>query len=324
MNNRETVGTLQQLYKMCKAGERGFNIIAKAVNNRGLKVMLKTYAQQRRQMAGELQTLIAAMGGTVSARHSLRGMIHRGRIAIMTTLAIGPMETENVALKEAVLGEKTAVAAYENALKKNLTPDAKALVERQYTQIQAVNQKVNELRGVTSDRLVVRLFNSERDAATAVATLATKNFPQDAIETINLSQTNEFIRHYNGEKSVTKEATLSGGLGGAIWGSILGAVAGIGLLQLTGIEPFGAATMAGTWGLIALSGTFSGLLIGAILGFFIGLGVSEQDAYLYDASIQRGTTMVLLKTNPRRAPEASQIMRQVNLVSATLASPSGD
>ncbi|MCB8976518.1 MAG: PA2169 family four-helix-bundle protein [Ardenticatenaceae bacterium] len=324
MNNQETIKTLQQLHKLCKAGERGFNIIAKAVNNRGLKVMLKTYAQQRRQMADDLRELIETMGGTVSSRHSLRGMIHRGRIAIMTTLAIGPMETENVALKEAVLGEKTAVATYQNALKQNLAPEVKALVEQQYAQIQAVSQKVQELRGVSSDRLVVRLFNSERDAETAVATLANKNFPQDAIETINLSQTNEFIRRYNGEKAVTKETTISGGLGGAIWGSILGAAAGVGLLQFTGIEPFGAATMAGTWGLIALSGTFSGLLIGAILGFFIGLGVSEQDAYLYDASIQRGTTMVLLKTNPRRAPEASQIMRQVNLLATSAAPQSGD
>ncbi len=324
MNNQETIKTLQQLHKLCKAGERGFNIIAKVVNNRGLKMMLKTYAQQRRQMADELRELIETRGGTVSSRHSLRGMIHRGRIAIMTTLAIGPMETENVALKEAVLGEKTAVATYQNALKQNLAPEVKTLIEQQYTQIQAVSQKVQELRGVSSDRLVVRLFNSERDAATAVATLANRNFPQDAIETLNLSQTNEFNRRYHGEKAVTKEATLSGGLGGAIWGSILGAVAGIGLLQFTGIEPFGAATMAGTWGLIALSGTVSGLLIGAILGFFIGLGVSEQDAYLYDASIQRGTTMVLLKTNPRRAPEASQIMRQVNLLATSAAPQSGD
>lgn len=324
MSNQETIRTLQQLHKLCKAGERGFNIIGKTVNNRGLKVMLKTYAQQRRQMADELRSLIETMGGAVSTRRSIRGTIHRGRIAIMTTLAIGPMETENVALKEAVLGEKTAVAAYQNALNKNLTPEAKALLEQHLVQVQNVNQKVNELRGLTSDRLVVRLFNSERDAATAVATLAKMNFSQDAIETINLGQTNEFSRRYTGEKAVTKEATISGGLGGAIWGSILGAVAGIGLMQFTGIEPFGAATMAGTWGLIALSGTVCGMLIGAILGFFIGLGVSEQDAYLYDASIKRGTTMVLLKTNPRRAPEASQIMQQVNLLSTAGVAQSGD
>lgn len=148
------------------------------------------------------------------------------------------METEIAALKEAVVGEKTAVRAYENALKKSLTP----------------------------------------------------------------------------------EAALSGGLGGAIWGSILAAVAGIGLLQFTGIEPFGAATMEGTWGLI----TLSGLLIGAIMGFLIGLGVSEQDAYLYDASIERGNTMVLLKTTPRRAFEASRIMRQVNLHATSTAAQSGN
>ncbi|MFZ1396733.1 MAG: PA2169 family four-helix-bundle protein [Candidatus Promineifilaceae bacterium] len=324
MNTKETIRTLQQLYKICKAGERGFNTIAKSVNNRGLKVMLKSYAQQRRQMASELKGLLEEMGDTISTRRSLRGTIHRGRIAIMTTLAIGPMETESVALKEAVLGEKTAVRAYETALKKNLTPEAKALVGQQFAQVQDVNQKVNRLHGLPSDRLVVRLFNSERDAATAVATLAQMNFPQDAIETIDLSQTNEFARRYQGEKAVVKEAALSGSLGGSIWGSILGALAGAGLLQFTGIDPFGATTVAGTWGLIALGGTVSGLLIGAVLGFLIGLGVSEQDAYLYDVSIERGNTMVLLSTKPQRAPEAAQIMRQVNLLASSAIPHSGD
>lgn len=318
MNNQETIRTLKQLHEICKAGERGFDIVAKAINNRGLKVMLKTYAQQRRQMADELQSAVESLGGKISQRRHLLGMIHRGRIAIMSTLAIGPIETENVALKEAVLGEKAAQKAYQRALNKPLPAEVKALVQSQFEQIQDVSQKVNRLRGLPSDRLVVRLFNSEQDAETAVAALEKVSFPHDAIETINLSQTNDFYRHYKEEASVTDEAAVSGTLGGAIWGSILGAVAGIGLLQFSGLEPFGAATLEGTWGLIALSGTISGAVIGAILGLLIGLGVSEQDAYIYDASIARGTTMVLLNTNRRRAPEASQIMRQVNLAAATI------
>lgn len=318
MNKQKTVRTLQKLHKICKAGEQGFNIVAKTVNNRGLKVMLKSYAQQRHEMAEALQTLIVTLGGHISHRRSLRGMIHRGRIAIVSTLTIGPVETENVALREAVLGEKAAINAYRKALSEDLLPDAKALVREQFEQVQAVSQKVNRLCGLPSDQLVVRLFNSERDAETAVSALEKVNFPHDAIEIINLSQTNEFSRRYREEASITQEAIISGGLGGAIWGSVLGAVAGIGLLLISGIEPFGAATLQGTWGLVALGGTLSGMLIGAVLGFLIGLSVSEQDAYLYDTSIERGTTMVLLHTNRRRAPEASQIMQQVNLASTSV------
>jgi len=324
MSSQETIRTLKKLHKICKAGERGFNTIAKSVNNRGLKVMLKSYAQQRHQMAAELAAMVDDLGGAVSAHRGFLGMIHRGRIAIMSTLAIRPAETEMVALREAVLGEKTAVKAYQNALKKNLTPEAKKLVEAQYAQVQDVSEKVKRLRGLPSDRLVVRLFNSQRDAETAISALQNVNFSQDAIETLNLSQTNEFARQYEENESVTEEATLSGGFGGAIWGSIIGAIAGIGLLQFPGLEPFGAASLEATWGFMAISGTVGGMIIGAVLGFFIGLGVSEQDAYLYDASIKRGTTMVLLNTNPRRAPEASRIMRQVNIVAAAAAPQSGD
>lgn len=317
MSGQETVRTLRQLHKICKAGERGFNISAKSVNNRGLKVMLKSYAQQRRQMADELKAMVEALGGTVSKRRSVRGIIHRGRITIMSTLAIGPTESENAALREAVVGENAAVKAYERALSRNLTPEARLLVQAQFEQVQAVSQRVNRLRGLPSDRLVVRLYNSEQDAKTAVSALQNVNFPQDAIEIINLSQTNDFYRHYQEENSVTGEATISGGLGGAIWGSIVGAVTAVAMVQFPGLEPVSAASTQATWGAIALGGALSGTLIGVILGFFIGLGVSEQDVYLYDNSIERGTTMVLLNTNRRRAPEASRIMRRINMASAT-------
>lgn len=112
MSNKETIRTLKKLHKICKAGERGFNVVANSVSNRGLKVMLKTYAQQRRQMADELKVMVESLGGKVSTRRSLPGMIHRGRIVIVSTLAIGPTDTESVALKEAEVGEKTAVRTY--------------------------------------------------------------------------------------------------------------------------------------------------------------------------------------------------------------------
>ena len=318
MNNRRTLRTLKQLHNICKAGERGFNIVANSVSNRGLKVMLKSYARERRQMADELKTMVESLGGNVSNRRSLLGMIHRGRIVIMSTLAIGPTDTESVALKEAVVGEKTAVRTYRRALNKDLMPEARALVQNQYEQVQAASQKVDRLRGLPSDRLVVRLFNSERDAATAVNTLKQYDFSKDAIEKVNLNQTNEFARHYRNDQDENQETTLSGMVGGAIWGSLLGAAAGIGFLLFSGFEPFIAATQEGTWGLVALSGTFSGAFIGGLLGFFIGLGTAEEDEYLYDDSMEHGRTMVLLHTTRRRAPEASQIMQQVNLQAATV------
>ncbi len=312
MNNQETLHTLKQLHKICTIGKRGFNIVANSVTNRGLKLMLKGYAQQRHQMAGDLEAMIETLGGNVSKRRSVLGMIHRGRIVIMSTLAIGPTSTESVALKEAAFGEKVALRTYRGALNKALMSEARTLVKSQFQQIQAVSEKINRLLGLSGEQLTVSLFDSEQAAETAVAALEKANFSQDGIKIVNLNEVIDFSREYHENEAVTMETTLSGMVGGAIWGSLLGAVAGIGFLLFPDFEPFMAATLVGTWVLTTLTGTVSGAVIGGILGFIIGLGTSEDDAYLYDASLEQGTTMVLLNTTSQRAPRASKIMYQVN------------
>lgn len=307
MNKQETVRTLTRLHKICKAGEKGFNIVANMVRNRGLKVLLKTYAQQRRRMASELGTAIEALGGSVPERRSLRGMIHRGRIAITATLSIGQAATEAMALKEAMVGEKAALRAYDRALSRDLPADIRAMVQKQQEEVQETSRQVSRLRGLPGDRLVVRLCNSEDEAEVVVTALEEVGFNQEAMEVVEL---NRMADHYDEENSIVGEAVISGAVGGAIWGGVFGAIAGLGILLVPGIQPVFASTIQGTWAFITLSGIVCGAILGMILGFFIGLGVAEEDAYIYDTSMKQGTMMILLHTNRRRAPEASEIMRQ--------------
>ena len=130
--NKRVVDTLNHLYKMCDAGERGFGTAAENVSNRGLKVLLKNYAHQRRQFAAELRAEIERLGGQPTERTSIRGIVHRGRMDIVATLTIGPENAENVVLKEAALGEQAAVNAYKRALETDLPAETRQLVERQY------------------------------------------------------------------------------------------------------------------------------------------------------------------------------------------------
>lgn len=311
-DDKKVLGLLNRLHRLCDAGERGYNVSATNVSNRGLKVLLRTHAQQRAQLGAELQEEMRRLGGEPAMRTSWRGLIHRGRISIVATLTIGSENVERSVLSEVVRGEEATVRAYEKALRQTLPADTRALIEGQYEQVQEANDQAKQLRGESGQRLVVRLFDSEENSRAAVQTLLNAGFAQDAIEAVALS---EVSREYRGPSSTVRETILSGALGGAIWGSLLGAIIGASVFLIPNLEPFMAPTIQGTWAVAALGGTLIGALFGALLGFLIGIGISEEDVHRYDDSVERGECLVLVRTEAQFASVAGQIMHQVNAAS---------
>lgn len=300
---------LNYLYRLCRAGERGFEVVAENVSNRGLKVVLKSYASQRAGFAEELAGEIQRLGGQLSERPSLRGIIHRGRIDIFAGLTIGAQNVENVVLSEALKGEDIVVKAYRNAQEWEAPAETRTWIERQLQEIQAAREQVALLRGRAGERLVVRLFDSEQDAQTATDALQQAGFANDKIEVVDIGQVSSL---YQGDGRAVSEAVISGAFGGAIWGSIIGAVAGIFAFIVPAMGELMGNTATQTWAYISLAGLVIGTLFGAILGFLIGQGVSEEDTYLYDDSIRYGVSLLRLYTSEQRAAEAAHILHQVN------------
>ena len=309
-SNRQLVGTLNRLYRLCQAGARGFEVVAENVSNRGLKVLLKTYGQQRAQFARELEEAIHDLGGETSRRRSIRGIVHRGRIDIKATLTIGQQDVENVVLKEAMLGESAAVRAYQRALQNDLPAEIKTMLEQQAREIQAVSDQVALLSGRSGRRLVVHLFDSDEALEDAVEALQENGFSTDHLDTLTLD---EVTGVYEGEVGATSidETIVSGAVGGAIFGSIFGAVAGIGNLLFPGLASMMQVDAPSAWALVALAGTVIGALFGVILGFLVGLGVAEEDRYLYDDSLKHGAKLMMLETESDRAREATQLLHRM-------------
>jgi hypothetical protein len=101
-------------------------------------------------------------------------------------------------------------------------------------------------------------------------------------------------------------------VGGAIWGGIVGALAGIGVLMVPGMPPITGGSLQSTWAVIAVSGVLAGALVAACLGFLIGVGIAEEDTYLYDDSLKHGVKLMRLYTDSERAEKAAQVMHQIN------------
>ncbi|MFW5940224.1 MAG: ferritin-like domain-containing protein [Chloroflexota bacterium] len=308
--NRQAVATLNRLARLCIASEKGFNVAAENVKNRGLKVMFKTYAQERSQYAGQLQAAVESLGGEPAQGGGPLAAIHRGWINIKAAMTIGQPATEAVVLSEVVRGESVAVRTYEDAMERAMPNDLRPDIAAQHERIQEVHGRVQELQGRDGRQLVVRLFNDEDSVGEAVSDLADAGFDPQQMERVPLK---DVLTVYEGQHvaNTTVESALAGALVGAAVGVVLGLVASISAIVAPGTALFGLSTLEVFLWTIVL-GAAAGLFFGALIGAIIGLGVSQEDEYRYASSVKRGHILLMLRTDSARAVEASNIMKGVN------------
>lgn len=308
-SHKQSLQTMKQLIRLNKNSEAGFRIAAVGVTNRGLKALLKSYALQRAQFAAELAAEVEKHGAKPKSSGNILGELHRGWILIKAAMTLGAYATESVVLAEANRGEGYALKQYESALKKELDPEIREIIVRQYETVKHTAVQVNKMKGDENGRLLVRLFDNETDAEKALAALQSAGFDNSHIQKQIFNLTGQYpvqeARH------TIRESAVAGGLMGALLGLILGVFSGGGILFIPNLE-----IALATFLLIVLAALFSGAAIGAFLGAIIGYGSLEDDQILYQRSLEQGQILMQVQTQPARAREASRIMRQINLARA--------
>jgi uncharacterized protein (TIGR02284 family) len=310
MNTSDVRNALVYLYKIVEAGEKGYAVVASNVRTRALKILYKSYAQQRFQFKEEIFAEIQRLGGHARPGSNFLGLVHRGRIDIFAALTIGAENVEKVVLKEVLLGEKVAVKAYEKTLKKDLPPETRDILERQFDEVRNVVEQVRLLKGQNGKQLVLRLYDSKTDAEEALQSLKRDGFSETAIE---MESWNHGIHRelYKGRGTTILETMISGAVGGAIWGSVAGGLAAIGIIQVSAFSSEKAAPVSIVFAILGLIA--AGIFIGGALGFFIGLGIKSDDNSLYQDSLQHGDVVVRAIVDTQRASSAWHIMEQVGI-----------
>src|SRR6266498_2591413 len=239
MSNGQTRKALSSLYRIVEAGERGYAVAAANVNNRGLKLLFKSFAQQRANFKTEIFKEMQRLDRNVQPpRGSILAMIHRGRIDIFAALTIGDENVEQVVLKEVLLGEGVALRAYENTLRQALLPEMREIVAHQLEDLQRVVEQIKLMRGREDKRLLVRLYDTEADADRAVQLVKEAGFDYEPIEKVRVAKA---IMLYNGKGTTIRETILSGAVGGAFWGAVIGFLAVLGVLNLPNWDPVAAS-----------------------------------------------------------------------------------
>ncbi len=307
MSNLSVIKALNYLCRIVDAGEKGYAVSASNVNNQGLKLLLKSHAQQRSRFKAEIQAEIQRLGGAdLKFRNSIRGILHRGRINIFSALASGNEEREKIILNEIMVGERIALKTYEAVLRKELPLKTWELVTRQFAEVKKVVEQVQHIKGKNGVLLIVQLFNSENNANTALQELGNAGFQLESAQKISIHDSIEF---YTIRDATVLETSLSGSVGGALWGGLIGAVAGVSAQEISVMT----ASVVPVGILIALAGILAGALIGAGLGFAIGTGISGEDAYAYDKSSKQGKILLLMQVKVLHTSDIGQIMENVKI-----------
>jgi uncharacterized protein (TIGR02284 family) len=280
--------TLDRVYRIVDAGEKGFATAAVNMPNPALKIIFKIYAQQRMNFKTEILEEMRRLGADSRPGTSIPGAIHRGRVAIFAGMA-NPAGQERIILKEAALGEGVAVRTYQDALTKDLPTQTRQLLERQFADVRRVREQIHCLRDDVQRRAAARLSGSEQDTRQAIQSLISGGLRAEEIETLDLHD--QVL--YQGQGATLLETVFSGAFGGALWGGVMGVLAGFGVVQTT--NPVGVGAILLTWLLTALGFLVIGAVISGVLAMFIAASISGEDKYQYPVIREHARVLVLAR-----------------------------
>ncbi len=143
MEHSTVVSTLNTLIDTCKDGELGFRGAADHIKSQELKTLLASMADRCTEAAGELSVLVRHLDGDPDQRGSIAGALHRGWVDLKAMMI---RDDDHAVLEECERGEDAAKARYRDALGKDLPPNVRAVIDRQYHGVLANHDRIKALR----------------------------------------------------------------------------------------------------------------------------------------------------------------------------------
>jgi uncharacterized protein (TIGR02284 family) len=141
--DRKVVATLNELIQTSMDGAKGFALAADDSKDPSLKNVFMDGEQSCRTAAEELQDEVRILGGNPEIDGSMKAAVHRGWISLKSAASA---RDSKAILEECERGEDYAKAKYGQALKQDLPPAVRELVERQYQGVVATHDRIRDLR----------------------------------------------------------------------------------------------------------------------------------------------------------------------------------
>lgn len=302
---------LEQLRQACQESQRRIFLASEHVRNRGLKLVLKSYVQQRAQFADELELMIYRATSDDPSDSAPTPSLARGWVGIQTTMIVRREDRQHHILQELYNEEEEQLLdRYTEALEQPLDAAVMALLSRQRQAIEAVQQRLQVLATEQTDqRFVVRLYNQPDQAERVVEQLINQGFDARDVDVVEIEDVDLYLAQAPELRRSLRETVLTSALLGGGVGLVLGVLLALGhQIYFPEVGGILTDTRLGVTIELLAAGVFIGMLFGAIAGLFIGRDAAEDDAYLFAESIQHGDRLVTVFTDISREPQAEQIL----------------
>ena len=152
-DNDDIISVLNDLIETSEDGIKGFHECADNVRNPEAKAFFTDRVRLIERGKVELQNEVRRLGGDPDHRGTAGGAMHRAWIKVKSAVT---GKDDDAVLAEAARGEDVAVENYEDALGKDLPPEVRTIIDRQY-------------RGVLENRDRVKLMKEGRSATRSAA-----------------------------------------------------------------------------------------------------------------------------------------------------------
>lgn len=143
-----TIEGLQTLIRYNLDSQKGFQEVAKETDSTELASLFRELAQERGELATELQQHVEVNDEDPVEEGSMMAALHRTWIEVRNKLNGG---SPYVILAEAERGEDTIKHAYEDVLKETAGSAVNDVLTRQYAKVKSAHDRVRDLRDAVKD-----------------------------------------------------------------------------------------------------------------------------------------------------------------------------
>ena len=135
--------TLRDLIRINNDRVTGYSKAATQTDEQDLQSLFSQLAQQSRQFASELRSVLSDSDKNVTDETTTAGKIYRTWMDVKATF--GGDDRKGV-LASCEFGEDAAQRAYKDALDEDLTPDVRAMIESQKAMLRQAHDKIKMMR----------------------------------------------------------------------------------------------------------------------------------------------------------------------------------
>lgn len=141
--NKIVIDDLNHLITICTDGKYGYRDAAEDADSAVLRAMFAGYSAERAEFSEQLKEEVRKLGGNPNHNGGPFGEVHRAWMDIKTALSA---KDSKAVLGACITGEKAAIKAYSNVLKKNqVAAEIRAILNQQRSNIEETLNKVEGL-----------------------------------------------------------------------------------------------------------------------------------------------------------------------------------